>query len=158
MHKIKQTLKRSVKTLHPKYNTKNVEEHKLVTHEILGVVNLQSSSINEDPASIESTIQSAPTVSEHTATVSVGMSGTLISHTALITPYSPPFLDFNIPACQRLIERTFAPDELLALIQAVLTNTDEGNTIRSLHGDDAQKFIDVIDDVGFARSPTTKSG
>ena len=61
--------------------------------------------------------------------------------------YSFFLLDFDILACQRLAERAFAPDELRLLIEAVFSGTDEGDLVRCLRGDDAQTFIDVIDEV-----------
>ena len=48
-----------------------------------------------------------------------------------------------------MIEGAFVPDELSSLIEAVFSNLDEVNTIRGLRGDDAQTFIDMIDEVGF---------
>lgn len=58
----------------------------------------------------------------------------------------PSFLNLNIPACGRLIRRAFTPHELPSLVEAIFLNEDEGDTIRSLLGDDAQAFIDVIDE------------
>ena len=40
----------------------------------------------------------------------------------------------------------FDPRELPSLIEVILSNQDEGDTIRRLLGDDAQAFIDVIDE------------
>jgi hypothetical protein len=45
-----------------------------------------------------------------------------------------------------LVRRAFAPRELPSLIEAVFSNKDEVDATRSLLGDDAQAFIDVIDD------------
>lgn len=46
----------------------------------------------------------------------------------------------------RLIRRAFTLHELPSLVEAIFLNEDEGDTIRSLLGDDAQAFIDVIDE------------
>jgi len=67
----------------------------------------------------------------------------------------PFFLNPNAPACERLIRRAFALHELPSLIEAISSGEDESDTIRCLRGDDAQTFIDVIDE---ARStlPSTR--
>ena len=69
----------------------------------------------------------------------------------LITPSLPP-LDFDTPACGRLIRREFALHELPFLIEEILSNKDERDTIRSLIGGDIQILIDVMDE---ARSTFT---
>ena len=46
-----------------------------------------------------------------------------------------------------MIERAFAPDELHFLVEAVFSSTDEVDLVRSLRGEDAQVFIEVIDEV-----------
>ena len=58
----------------------------------------------------------------------------------------PSLSTSNITACERLIKREFAPHELPSLIEAILSSNDEGEMIRCLPGDDAQTFIDVIDE------------
>ena len=62
------------------------------------------------------------------------------------------FLNFNAAAYGRLIRREFASYELPSLIDAVLSIKD-GDAIRCLSGDNAQTFIDVIDE---ARSTLTR--
>jgi len=57
------------------------------------------------------------------------------------------FLNFNTPACGRLIRRAFAPHELPSLIEVIFSGKGEGDAIRCLPGDDAQIFVDVIDEV-----------
>ena len=52
-------------------------------------------------------------------------------------------------ACGRLIRRAFAPHELTSLVEAIFSSKDEGDAIRCLLADDAQIFIDVIDEVRF---------
>ena len=45
-----------------------------------------------------------------------------------------------------MIERAFAPEELPSLIETAFSNADERYVIRHLHMDQAQTFIDVIDE------------
>jgi hypothetical protein len=65
----------------------------------------------------------------------------------IVVPDSFPFLNFTTPACKRLIRRAFAPHELPPLVEAIFSSKDESGIARCLHGDDAQIFIDVIDEV-----------
>ena len=51
------------------------------------------------------------------------------------------------PACGRLIRRAFTLHELPSLVEAIFSNNNASETIRSLLGDDAQTFVDVIDEV-----------
>lgn len=53
---------------------------------------------------------------------------------------------FLLLACERLVARTFAPHELPSLIEAILSSKEGGGTIGRLRGDDAQTFVDVIDE------------
>jgi hypothetical protein len=69
----------------------------------------------------------------------------------LIVPRS--FLDFNASACERLIRRAFTLDELPPLIEAVVSSENEDDAIRCLLRDDAQTFVDVIDE---ARSASVR--
>jgi hypothetical protein len=71
-----------------------------------------------------------------------------------LSPDLFPFLNLNYPACKRLIRRAFAPNDLPSLVEAILSSKDEGDIIRCLHGDDAQSFIDVVDEVHFTPSPS----
>ena len=56
-------------------------------------------------------------------------------------------LTHTVLALKRLIERAFVLSELPLLIEAIFSNEDESDTVSSLRGDDAQTFIDVIDEV-----------
>lgn len=57
------------------------------------------------------------------------------------------FLNFNAPAFGFLIRRAFNQHELPLLIHVIFSSKDEGDIIRCLSsGDDAQTFIDVIDE------------
>lgn len=52
--------------------------------------------------------------------------------------------------CGRLVRRAFSPQELPFLVEAIFSSQDEGDTIDRLRGDNAQKLIDVMDEVRFA--------
>jgi len=67
------------------------------------------------------------------------------SGTILAPPWSILFLNFNTLACRRLIGREFTPRELPSLIEAIPAG--KGYTTRRFLGDDAQVFIDVLDEV-----------
>jgi len=51
------------------------------------------------------------------------------------------------PAWKRLISSTVAPHERVALITGIFSDQKEVETIRNLCGDDAQTFVDLIDEV-----------
>ena len=55
-----------------------------------------------------------------------------------------------------MIRRSFAPHELPSLIEAIFSSKDEDNAIRRLLKDDAQTFIDVMDEArsAFAHNPS----
>ena len=59
-------------------------------------------------------------------------------------PGSPNLIGLDVPACKRLISRTFSPQEVTSLIEEIFASKDEVKAIRDLRGDDAQAFIDVI--------------
>ena len=54
--------------------------------------------------------------------------------------------DSNTPAIERLISRKFVPHELPTLIEQFLMCADVGAATRRLPKDDAQTFINVIDE------------
>ena len=59
----------------------------------------------------------------------------------------PTLLNFNTPAFGFLIKRAFGPPELPFLIDAIFSSRDESDIIRRIRsGDDAQTFIDVINE------------
>ena len=64
------------------------------------------------------------------------------------------FLNFNASVCGRLVRRAFTPHELPSLIEAT---KDEGDAISRLLGDEAQTFIDVIDEARPALSHRRES-
>ena len=50
-------------------------------------------------------------------------------------------------ACARLISRAFNQNELIFLIEAIFSDEEGIAVVRSLYGDDAQTFADIIDQV-----------
>lgn len=58
-----------------------------------------------------------------------------------------PVFFFYAPAIGRLVRREFIPDQLPSLIEAIFTCEDIDNTIRRLPRDDAQIFVDIMDEV-----------
>jgi len=66
-----------------------------------------------------------------------------------VSPASDPStpVDFDAPACKRLISRTLLPHEMISLIETIFASKDEVKMIRGLRGIDAQTFIDVIHEV-----------
>lgn len=52
-----------------------------------------------------------------------------------------------IPAWERLISDALPTDKRISLITAIFSDSNEVDTVNHLHGDDAQAFIDVIDEV-----------
>ena len=55
-------------------------------------------------------------------------------------------LNFDPPAFGLLIRRAFDPYELPPLVEAVFSSKGEREIVRSLSGDNAQTFVDVIDE------------
>ena len=51
------------------------------------------------------------------------------------------------PAWKRLIDHPLTPDVRISLIADIFSDRDETETVRRLRGDDAQSFVDVIDQV-----------
>lgn len=56
------------------------------------------------------------------------------------------FLNFNALACSRLVKRAFALHEFPFLVDTISSNKDEGDRVGSLHRDDAQDLVDVMDE------------
>ena len=72
----------------------------------------------------------------------------------LIAPQFFLLSNLNTPACGRVIGRAFAPHELPSLIEAIFSSKNEGTMISCLPRDDAQTFIDVMDEVRSAFAPS----
>ena len=56
----------------------------------------------------------------------------------------------QIPAWKHLINRPLPPDQRISLITAIFSESNEADVV-NLDGDDAQAFVDVLDEV---RSPS----
>lgn len=53
----------------------------------------------------------------------------------------------GVPAWKRLINYPPTSDERVSLITDIFSNRDEIEVVKRLHGDEAQSFIDTIDEV-----------
>jgi len=53
----------------------------------------------------------------------------------------------GIPAWKRLIDRPRARDKRISLITYLFSNREETEAAKRLRGNDAQSFVDVIDEV-----------
>ena len=53
----------------------------------------------------------------------------------------------GIPAWRRLIDCPLATDERVSLITAIFSDPDEIEVVKGLCGNDAQSFVDVVDEV-----------
>ena len=132
------------------YNKGKVEGHRLEIQDILGALNVLGSPSGENLG-----VHLAPTVPHDTATASASESRTSPAPPSPILDRTPvdsdssSCLNFNALACGRLIRRAFAPHELPSLIEAIFSSKDEGDAIRGLLGDDAQTFIDMIDEARY---------
>lgn len=69
--------------------------------------------------------------------------------TANQTPDSSSLLDFETPACRRLISRAFSSREVTSLIETIFMSKDEVKMLGDLHGEAAQTLIDVVHEVRF---------
>ena len=89
--------------------------------------------------------------------------GGLHSHSGTRTSDGPPLMAHpvpelsglpgpDIPACKRLISGSLSQQQIISLIKAIFTSKDEVAMIRDLRGDDAQTFVDVVNEVHFASS------
>jgi len=52
-----------------------------------------------------------------------------------------------MPAWKRLIDRFPTKDERVPLIETIFSDRDEVEVVKCLRGDDAQSFVDVMDEV-----------
>ena len=157
MRGIERTLRKEVNTPHAKYNEK-VEGHMLEIQRILATLDALGSSLNENLGIGKRGSRLAPANTHDTATPSVFENGTSLTRPPSLALYRMliglrfSFLNFNTAACGRLTRREFSPHELPALIEAILSSKDKGDIIQCISGDDAQTFVDVIDE---ARSTFT---
>jgi hypothetical protein len=127
------------------YDKGKIEGHKLVIQEILNA--LSASSPHDDIG--ECAPQSPPPAVDlqNTATTSASESGrNLLFLCELLRCADCCFFSFNTTAFGHLIRREFVPNELSSLVEAVFAWEDAGDAIHRLSRDDAQTFIDVIDE------------
>lgn len=137
-------------------NTKEkVERHRLKIQQILSFLTIPRSPFHEN-LSVDGRASNPVSIDSHDTTItSVSDSGTSLDLPSSIldgelnVPPLTPLSKLNTTACGRLFRRAFDPPELPSLIEEVFSSKDGGNIIRCLHGDDAQTFVDVIDEVRF---------
>ena len=143
---VARTLGRGASTPHMGYDKRKIESHKLEIQEILSALNAPDSPHSGSDRVSDCAPQS-PSVSSHgTAMTSASKSGRSVIDLVWNVDCNPFFRDPKNPALGRLIKQEFVPDELPSLIEAVFACKDVGDTIRCLPRDDAQTFIDVIDE------------
>ena len=70
----------------------------------------------------------------------------LFSDSAYILPDLLPHSN-GIPALKRLVNNPHSPDELASLITDIFSVHDGAEIVARLRGDDAQSFVDAIDEV-----------
>lgn len=146
MGEIERTLKLGVKMPHVEYDKGELEGRKLEIRGILGtILGTLDTPLNENPTlSGRGPHLAAPVDPHDTATTRASKSGTPYPRRCrLHTEYRLLYT----PACRHLIRHAFTPHELPSLIEAVFSSKDASDTIRSLLGDDAQIFIDVMNEV-----------
>ena len=61
------------------------------------------------------------------------------------------------PAWNRLITHTLAKDERLSLITTIFSDRDQIEMVGNLSGDDAQAFVDTIDEVSLCALSSSKN-
>ena len=84
------------------------------------------------PKSIRSVADLAQFVSNHSSTYTLSLIG---------------FSCSGLPTWKRLISRPVTTHECIPLLTAIFLDKNEARVIQSLCGDDAQVFIDMIDEV-----------
>ena len=58
-----------------------------------------------------------------------------------------PLAPSDIPAWKSLIDHPLTSEERITLIADIFSDRDEAEAVKRLHGDDAQSFVDIIDEV-----------
>ena len=126
-------------TPHTKHKREKLENHWRSIQQIFEILHAPRSPLGKDPGVDEC----VPTpVTENGTALSLSLQ-TLCG--VLIDVRS--FLNYNAPACERLVRRRFNQQEFPSLIDAVLSSNSGGEMIRSLSTGDAQMLIDVMDEV-----------
>ena len=142
MREIGRTLRSKASASHTKHKRGEVEGHMAEIRQILGTLSAPKSSLDEN-LGVGERVSNATTPLFENGMFSVPHPP--ISYRTLIAPRFL-FPNFNVTACGRLIRHEFTPRELPSLIDSILSSKDEGDTVRCLSGDDAQIFIDVINE------------
>lgn len=127
MREIERILRRVGSAPHSTYDEAKVEIHKLEIQRILDILIATITPVSDSDNVVESTLYEAQ------------------DRFGGIT--TTPFPASNAPAVGRLIERAFALSERPSLIESVVSSKDESDAIHDLKEEDAQSFIDVIDEV-----------
>lgn len=130
-----------------------VEEHKPKTQGALDTPNAAGAPLDTTPDS-GGVPRSAP-VKSYAVTTSVSGIGTssVPPSPTLYRSHIAPAFNSNAPAHGRPVRCAFAPHELPSLVEVIFLSQDEGRAIRRLLGDDAQAFVDVMDE---ARSTSAR--
>lgn len=147
MREIERTLRKGESVPHVAYDKPKIESHVLEIQQALCTLNGLSSLPGEDPLG-EYTPHSTPAGPRDVAAVSASEKGKFLpAFTTLIRILiTPVLLNGNTTAWKRLITRAFATDELLSLIETVLSSGDGDELICRLPQDDAQTLVDAIDE------------
>ena len=144
MREIGRTLRSKASASHTKHkhNKEKVKGQMVEIRRILGTLNTPKSSPDENIG------VGARASNTTTPVFESGMSSALPMPIFYGIPNTLLFLSlgFNTTACSRLIRGNFTQRELPSLIDAILSSKDEGDTVHCLPGEDAQIFIDVINE------------
>jgi hypothetical protein len=62
------------------------------------------------------------------------------------------------PSWKRLVDPTLSTKERIPLIRSIFSDPDEVGVLECLSGDDAQMFVDVIDEVNICISLPLEDG
>ena len=63
----------------------------------------------------------------------------------------------EVPAWKRLISYTLTINERISLITTILLDNNQVEMVRNLSGDDAQTFVDMLDEASFCTFLPPKS-
>jgi len=84
---------------------------------------------------------------------------TSLAHDSTLHQPFPPTVDPpNLPAWKRLISHPPAQSERAPLITAIFADNNEVEMVRNLCGDDAQTFVDLVDEVRLCSLSPLKHG
>jgi len=74
------------------------------------------------------------------------------------SPIDSFFLCSEDPAWKRLIAHTPTTHERISLITTIFSDDNQAEMVRNLSGNDAQDFIDVVDEVSLRTLPSPNGG